>query len=132
MNTNAIEITLAETEAGRKTFPQCVQELLAVGVESYLVDLARMQKSSYGADGEAHAQKISLPAGPIADRFSHEDLIAAIRGAQRDEIRYPEFVKRARAAGVVAYWAFLTGQRVLYLGRQGEVHVEEFPRAAKL
>ena len=88
MNTNAIEITLAETEAGRKTFPQCVRELLAVAL-SYLVDLARMQKSSYGADGEAHAQKISLPAGPIADRFSHEDLIAAIRGANATKFGIP-------------------------------------------
>jgi uncharacterized protein YbcV (DUF1398 family) len=72
---------------------------------------------------------MSLPASPIADTFSNDDLIVALRGAQRDEIRYPEFVKRAKAAGVEAYWAFLTGKRVVYLGRKGEVHVEEFPKA---
>jgi uncharacterized protein YbcV (DUF1398 family) len=130
MNTKVIEETLRETEAGRKTFPECVKALLDVGVESYLVDFARMEKTSYGANGETHVQKMSLPASPIAEAFSNEDLIAAIRGAQRDEIRYPQFVKRATAAGVEAYWAYLTGQRVVYLGRKGEIHVEEFPKAA--
>jgi len=38
-------------------------------------------------------------------------------------------VKRSTAAGVIAYWAFLTGRKVMYFGRKGEVHVEEFPRA---
>jgi uncharacterized protein YbcV (DUF1398 family) len=130
MDRKVIEQTLQETEAGRKTFPECVKALLAVGVESYLVNFARMEKSSYGLNGETHIQKMSLPASPIADTFSNDDLIAALRGAQRDEIRYPEFVKRAKAAGVEAYWAFLTGKRVVYLGRKGEVHVEEFPKAA--
>jgi uncharacterized protein YbcV (DUF1398 family) len=130
MDRKVIEQTLQETEAGRKTFPECVKALLAVGVESYLVNFGRMEKSSYGLNGETHIQKMSLPASPIADTFSNDDLIAALRGAQRDEIRYPEFVKRAKAAGVEAYWAFLTGKRVVYLGRKGEVHVEEFPKAA--
>ncbi len=130
MDTKVIEETLRETEAGRKTFPECVKALLEVGVESYLVNFARMEKSSYGVNGETHVQKMSLAASPIADTFSNDEVIAAIRGAQRDEIRYPEFVKRAKAAGVEAYWAYLTGRRVVYLGRKGEIHVEEFPKAA--
>ncbi|MGA8231339.1 MAG: hypothetical protein WB795_07645 [Candidatus Acidiferrales bacterium] len=36
-------------------------------------------------------------------------------------------MKRSSAPGVIAYWAFLTGRRVIYLGRKGEFHVEEFP-----
>ena len=130
MDTKVIEETLRETEAGRKTFPECVKALLEVGVESYLVNFASMEKSSYGVNGETHVQKMSLAASPIADTFSNDEVIAAIRGAQRDEIRYPEFVKRAKAAGVEAYWAYLTGRRVVYLGRKGEIHVEEFPKVA--
>ena len=130
MDTKVIEETLRETEAGRKTFPECVKALLEVGVESYLVNFARMEKSSYGVNGETHVQKMSLAGSPIADTFSNDEVIAAIRGAQRDEIRYPEFVKRAKAAGVEAYWAYLTGRRVVYLGRKGEIHVEEFPKVA--
>ncbi len=41
----------------------------------------------------------------------------------------PEFVSRSTAAGTVGYWAFLTGKRVIYFGRKGEQHIEEFPRA---
>jgi uncharacterized protein YbcV (DUF1398 family) len=130
MDTKVIEETMRETEAGRKTFPECVKALLAVGVESYLVNFATMEKSSYGVNGETHVLKMSLPASPIAETFSKEGLVAAIRGAQRDEIRFPEFVKRATAAGVEAYWAYLTGERLVYLGRKGEIHVEEFPKAA--
>ena len=53
---------------------------------------------------------------------------AAIRGAQADTVRYPEFVKRCTRAGVIGYWAFLTGKRVIYFGRKGEQHIEEFPK----
>jgi uncharacterized protein YbcV (DUF1398 family) len=35
----------------------------------------------------------------------------------------------ARKAGVIAYWAFLTGRKVIYFGRKGESHVEDFPGA---
>jgi hypothetical protein len=30
---------------------------------------------------------------------------------------------------VIAYWAFLTGKKVIYFGRKGEFHIEEFPRS---
>jgi hypothetical protein len=32
------------------------------------------------------------------------------------------------AAGITAFWVFLTGRKVIYFGRKGEIHVEEFPR----
>jgi hypothetical protein len=32
-------------------------------------------------------------------------------------------------AGVIVYWAFLTGRKVIYIGRKGELHIEEFPNA---
>ncbi len=80
-------------------------------------------------DGQTHLEKMTLPRSPVAERFSSAELVAAIRRAQRDTIRYPEFMKRASAAGVIAYGAFLTGRKVIYFGRQGEFRVEEFPQA---
>jgi uncharacterized protein YbcV (DUF1398 family) len=80
-------------------------------------------------DGKSHSEKMVLPLMLIAEEFSSSGLIAAIRGAQTDTIRYPEFMKRSAAAGVVAYWAFLTGKKVIYFGRKGEIHIEEFPGA---
>jgi uncharacterized protein YbcV (DUF1398 family) len=72
-----------------------------------------------------------LTMGKIAKEFNGGELVAAIRGAQADTLRYPEFVRRSTAAGVIGYWAFLTGKKVLYLGRKGEQHVEMFPGASQ-
>jgi uncharacterized protein YbcV (DUF1398 family) len=71
---------------------------------------------------------MTLALNSVASDFSLAGIIAAIRGVQTDAIRYPEFMKQATAAGVIAYWAFLAGRKVIYFGRKGEAHIEEFPR----
>ena len=121
------ELAIA-TQQGKMTFPQVVNGLLEVGVESYLVDFAAKQKTHYLGDGTTHMEPMILDPGPMAEDFNRADLVAAIRGAQADTVRYPEFVKRSTAAGVIGYWAFLTGKRVIYFGRKGEQHIEEFPK----
>lgn len=128
MSNQVIHELSVATQQGRMTFPQVVKELLAVGVQSYLVDFASRQKIHYLSDGTTCSVPLILDPGPIAAEFSSPDLVAAIRAAQADTLRYPEFVKRSTAAGVIGYWAFLTGKRVIYLGREGEQHIEEFPR----
>jgi uncharacterized protein YbcV (DUF1398 family) len=129
VNTSVIHEVLAQTQAGELIFPEVVRRLLEVGVESYFCDLATGQETFYMSDGQAHVEKMILPLVPVAEQFSSTGIVAAIRGAQTDTIRYPEFMKRSAAAGVIAYWAFLTGKKVIYFGRKGEIHVEEFPRA---
>jgi uncharacterized protein YbcV (DUF1398 family) len=121
------ELAIA-TQQGKMTFPQVVKGLLEVGVESYLVDFAAKQKIHYLTDGTTQTVPMILEPGPIAAEFSSVDLVGAIRGAQADTVRYPEFVNRSTAAGVIGYWAFLTGKRVIYFGRKGEQHIEEFPK----
>ena len=121
------ELAIA-TQQGRMTFPQVVKGLLEAGVESYFVDFAAKQKTHYLADGTTHPVPMILAPGPIAAEFDNAGLVAAIRRAQADTVRYPEFVKRSTAAGVIGYWAFLTGKKVIYFGRKGEQHIEEFPK----
>ena len=104
-----------------------MRRLLEAGVGSYSCDLATGQETFYRRDGKTHVEKMTLTLPPVAEEFSSSGVIAAIRGAQADTIRYPEFIKRATAAGVIAYWCFLTGAKVIYFGRKGEVHTEEFP-----
>jgi uncharacterized protein YbcV (DUF1398 family) len=65
----------------------------------------------------------------IAEDFSSSGIVSANRAAQADTIRYPEFLKRAAAAGVIGYWAFLTVKNVTYFERKGELHGEQFPRS---
>lgn len=129
MNTAVIHNVLAESQAGELVFPEVVRRLMEIGIESYFCDLASGEEIFYSADGKTHREKMTLPLAHVADEFSSKDVVAAIRGAQTDAIRYPEFMKRSAAAGVIAYWAFLTGRKVIYFGRKGEFHIEEFPRA---
>jgi uncharacterized protein YbcV (DUF1398 family) len=127
MNTNAMHEVMTRTQTGQMTFKEVVSRLLEVGVESYFVDFAAGKEVFYLSDGQTHEEKMVLPETPVAKDFSSAALQDAIRGAQNDTIRYPEFVKRSTAAGVVGYWAFLAGKRVIYFGRQGESHIELFP-----
>jgi uncharacterized protein YbcV (DUF1398 family) len=129
MDTNVMHEVMAQSQAGELTFPEVVRRLLAVGVQSYFADLAKREETFYMPDGQTHVERMVLPRVPIAEEFSNSGIVSAIRGAQTDTIRYPEFVKQAAAAGVIGYWAFLTGKKVIYFGRKGEFHVEEFPAA---
>jgi uncharacterized protein YbcV (DUF1398 family) len=128
MNTDAMHKALEGSQAGKLTFPEVVGMLISAGVESYFADLLRGEEAFYTTDGETHRERMTLPSMKIAGDFSQAGLVAAIRAAQADQIRYPEFVKQATAAGTIGYWAFLTGKKVIYFGRKGEFHVEEFPR----
>jgi uncharacterized protein YbcV (DUF1398 family) len=128
-NTQIIQEVLTESHAGKLIFPEVVQRLLAAGVISYFVDMQRAEDIIYLTDNTTMVEKMHLPLDPIAEEFSRIGIITAIRAAQRDEIRYPAFMRQAAAAGVVAYWAFLTGKQVIYFGRKGEFHIEPFPGA---
>ena len=130
MNTQAMHEASIATQEGRMTFPQVVGKLLEIGVESYLVDFAAGRKTYYlGRRRNVYRSDDSQARSGGGGVFRRPDLVAAIRGAQADTVRYPEFVKRSTAAGVIGYWAFLTGKRVIYFGRKGESHVEYFPGA---
>ncbi len=128
MNTELLHKTLAGSLAGRVAFPEVVGTMIAEGVESYRADLVRMEEIFYAPDGETHVEKIDFPAKPIGEEFVVAGLIAAIRDSQAGRCRYPEFLTRAMAAGTTSYVVFLNGKKVIYFGRKGEFHIEEFPQ----
>lgn len=111
VNLEAVREVLAESNTGKLIFPQVVQRMLTAGVQSYFVDAVRAEHTVYLADGATLVENMHLALDPVAPQFSKPAIVAAIRAAQRDEIRYPEFMRRSSAAGVVAYWAYLTGAR---------------------
>lgn len=131
MNTNLIVETAGKTLAGTLSFPDVVGQLLAAGVEYYHVDYAGMKKMFYSGDGGMVVTPINyegLP--PVAADFDATALRANILDSQRNGQSYRDFTRRAMAAGVQGYFAFLRGKRVTYLGRQGDQHIEWFPGAA--
>jgi uncharacterized protein YbcV (DUF1398 family) len=114
---------------GKIPFPEVVRRLQEVGVERYHVDLTRDETTYYLPCGESHAFATGGPRDPIAGPFDAAAVEGAVRAAQRGEIIFPEFLRRIVAAGCVGYFTQITGRRVQYVGRTGDMHVEPFPGA---
>jgi len=130
MNTKIITETARKTLEGTMSFPEVVSQLLTAGVEYYYVDYIGMKKTFYSAEGDAVVTPINYEGMPpvIAD-FDAAAVRADILDSQRNNQAYRDFTRRAMAAGVLGYFAFLRGKRVTYLGRQGDEHTEWFPGA---
>jgi uncharacterized protein YbcV (DUF1398 family) len=128
MNTEMITTATRATLAGTAPFPEVVASLIAAGVEYYHVDYVGLRKTFYGPGGDAVVTPIpfeSLP--PVAAEFDAAALRSAIGDSQRHGQTFRDFTRRAMAAGVQGYFAFLRGQRVTYWGRAGDQHTEWFP-----
>lgn len=131
MNTEMILKAAKGTFTGAISFPDVVGQLLAAGVEYYHVDFIGMRKTFYSADGGMVLTAIpfeGLP--PVAAEFDRTALRADILDSQQKNQPYREFTRRAMAAGVQGYFAFLRGKRVTYWGRGGDQHTEWFPGAS--
>ncbi len=130
MNAKLITEAARATLAGTLPFPEIVSNLIAAGVEYYHVDYACLRTTFYSAEGDAVITPIlfeDLPA--ISPEWDIDALKAAILDSQRNGQKFRDFTRRAMAAGVQGYFAFLRGQRVTYLGRKGDQHTEWFPGA---
>lgn len=117
----------ADSLAGRSSFPQTVQKLLALEVERYYVDYTSQQTIYYTRDSNSLCVPFPHEPTPIAGEFDVKSVKSAVISSQRNEHTYEDFVRKTRAAGCVGYLACLTGKRVIYLGRQGDSHTEHFP-----
>lgn len=115
--------------AGKIPFPEVVRRLREVGVERYHVDLTRDETTYYLPCGESHVFATGAPRDPIAESFDAAAVEGTVRAIQRGEIIFPEFLRRIMAAGCVGYFTQIAGQRVQYVGRTGDMHVENFPTA---
>lgn len=130
MNADLVQQMARVTLSGGLPFPEIVGNLLAEGVEYYRIDYVAKQMSFYSSAGSVVVAPLTfenLPA--VAADFNVPALRAAILDSQRNGQEFRQFSHRAVQAGVQGYYAFLRGQRVTYLGRQGEQHIEWFPGA---
>jgi uncharacterized protein YbcV (DUF1398 family) len=131
MNTEIILKAANGTLTGAMSFPEVVAQLLNAGVEYYHADYVGMRKTFYSADGGMALTSIpyeGLP--PVSAEFDRAALRADILDSQQNNQPYREFTRRAMAAGVQGYFAFLRGKRVTYWGRGGDQHTEWFPEAS--
>ncbi len=115
--------------SGKIHFGQVVERLTAAGIERYHADYSRGEITYYTPDGQSCTVPMAHEDGSIAIVFSPAQVEAAVRQSQRGEIKYLEFTRQALAAGCVGYFVQITGKRVQYFGRNGEIHTEWFPGA---
>lgn len=123
-----IEKCADESHAGRLTFPEVLGRLVEVGVESYFADYREQSTTYYLSSNESVRIPMDMPGIDIPKSLNKNDVVSAIRGAQSDTVRYPEFLKLTMAAGCIGYMVWIAGKHVSYFGRQGEIHVEHFPQ----
>jgi uncharacterized protein YbcV (DUF1398 family) len=130
VNADVLRRMARSTLAGDLPFPAIVGNLVAEGVEYYRIDYAAMQMSFYSGEGGVVVAPLTFETLPaVAAEFNGSALRAAILDSQRNGQEFRQFSHRAVLAGVQGYYAFLRVQRVMYLGRQGEQHIEWFPGA---
>lgn len=133
MNADAVYELARITLSGALPFPEIVKRLIAEGVEYYHVDYVSLQFTFYGSGGGVVVAPLALDGLPVvASDFNLPELRAVILDSQKNGQKYPQFSARAMAAGVQGYYAFLRGQRVTYLGRGGDHHVEWFPGVGRV
>lgn len=133
MDANQILKAAQATLTGSTPFPEIVESLIGNGVEYYFVDYASKSFTFYSAEGAVALAPLAIEDLPaIAEDFNQVSLRAAILDSQQHGQKFRDFSKRAVAAGVQGYFAFLRGQRVTYFGRQGDQHTEWFPGAKPL
>jgi uncharacterized protein YbcV (DUF1398 family) len=127
-NTRAvIQATFEASNKGQIHFGEVIGRLMGVPVESYHVDYRSGRTTCYLPDGTTLDFAFERPREAIAEVFDGDGVRAAILGAQRGRVMYPEFKLLSQRAGCVGYTVWIDGRHVTYAGRHGETHVERFP-----
>lgn len=132
MNSHQIKIAqecATLSAAGAINFGEVIGRLKSAGFERYHADYSRMETTYYTPAGASCVVPMEHESARIAESFSATQVEAAVRQSQRGEIKYPQFTHQALAAGCVGYFVQISGQRVQYFGRNGEIHTEWFPGA---
>ncbi len=127
MNREVVNECNVLSEGEQISFPEVLGRLVGAGVESYYADLLSSTKTYYSKNS-AYTLGCSNPGHAVADVFNANGVVLAIRQSQRGEIKYHAFLRKVMDAGVLSYSVFIQGAKVIYFGRKGEQHVEEFPK----
>jgi uncharacterized protein YbcV (DUF1398 family) len=133
MDTNLIQIAQAcldAAEANTMTFPRIVAMLTEAGFESYAVDFRTGTATYYRPDGDSIVLPAHRGAGAVGPVLDTAAIQVAISEAQQlvAGYTYAGFCEKARLAGCAGYLVSFSGRRAVYFGRDGAVHVEEFPQ----
>lgn len=130
MNTEVIKECISLSLAETITFPEVVMKMAGAGVERYIADLVGKKHFSFGKQGETHIAELVFDAITIPEQLDTATVQQTITDIQQGRIKYQAFLRRVMEAGCSHYEVFITGRRAIYFGRNGVLHIEEFPKAA--
>lgn len=128
MKLDALKDTLSHSLNGTMKFPQIVGILTGEGVEAYHIDYVRGEARYYNQVGESFVLPIDHQFPKAAANFSADLVSASIKKSQQGLIDYKTFTAEVMDAGCVYYIAYLKGKKVVYFGREGDMHIEHFPK----
>ena len=110
---------------GSSTFAEVVQKLAAVEVDYYYVDLKLLQSTYYFLNNNI----VFLPFDykpQFSPQFNINGVKTAISRIREKKTNYVGFLDEICAAGCVGYICFITGEKVVYFGANGDMHIEPF------
>lgn len=108
------------------TFPEVIQKLAEAGIESYIADLLTPNKTYFAENIAYTVPCLTKAPREVSAIFDTAGVITAIRAIQSGKIKYQEFVEKIMEAGVIYYFVTINGQKAIYFGRGGEMHIEDF------
>jgi uncharacterized protein YbcV (DUF1398 family) len=124
---STIEQCAGQSYEGLINFGQVIGNLMQAGVESYHADYRKPSTTYYLPTDESVSLALQVPELKISEQFDKDALRNAIRGAQRGEVKYRQFMELSMKAGCIGYFVWIKGRHVTYYGRNGETHIEPFP-----
>jgi len=104
-----------------KNYPDLVLKLIAIGIQSYTVDVTSSTILYRLAEGKNILHPSDVSSRTISEKFNEGETIQAIQNNQQGKTDYPTFMNDIAKAGVRFYEATLTGnnKRVTYIGTGG-------------
>ena len=102
------------------SYPEAVKKLIAIGVQSYSVEVTTGIMLYRFNNGENVVHQQTTVARQVSGNFNHEATVQAVRNTQQGKTDYTAFMNEIAKAGIRFYEATFTGnKRVTYLGIGG-------------
>ena len=126
---HAIQSVFTKSNPGEIHFGDVIQQLIAIGIESYFVDYRCGETTYYFPNGKFIRHSFKAEITEITLHFDLQKIKQAIAGAQSGQVMYPQFKELTYLAGCIGYFVWIKGKHVQYLGRLGEAHTEKLPES---
>jgi len=106
-------------------FAEAIPELIRLNVQRYHADFVARTITAY-VDHQAYTHQIAFPLYEQGGKWNVEGILVAGKLIEEEKISYYEFVRTTSGHGVTDYWVFIHGQKAVFMGGLGEVHVSDF------